>query len=366
MGLELNIDVLLNSINKLSDAEKVAFNEIIFKEYLQTGNLTDYHNIVTGVKCNDPIPFGDKEQSWDFMQNAAGRNSACDPILTTLGAKLSKKTWDTGIYTNAIEFCYKDIDCKFKDYLGSDKCSNADPEGTLYLDFLLDLVGEALQNSHWTKTYFGAKTSSNTALNANDGFFVQYLAISALNTDQRISIDANQGNTYEQQKLTDPDIGFNTFNSIYERVEDMYSLREKSGLYIKSTRSLATNYLRWLRKNKQVDCCERDPLSNIYQLEKLNIYGLPIKVVDEWDQIIHATDDEGNPVFDELNNGTRYTNPHRAVCTYKENEPIGTCDSEQLSKIDLQYNPYDKKTKVEAEYDVDAKVLRDTDFIIAI
>ncbi|WP_271729977.1 hypothetical protein [Aquimarina algiphila] len=298
------------------------------------------------------------------MHNAARRASACDSITTEVGVTLSKKTWNTAVYTNAIEFCYKDIDCKLKDFMNSERCSDPDPNGTLYLDFLVDLVGQNIRNSHWTKTYFSGITSTHPALNGHDGLFVQYVAISNSRPEQRITIDENAGATYADQKLGYT-TGYDTYNAIHEAMEDSETLREKGDTPIKSTRELATNYLRWLRKEKQVNCCERDPQTNVYTLEGLNIYGRPIKVVNEWDKIIKAVDGEGNPIFPELNNGTRYTNPHRAVCTYKSNEPIGTCDSGELSNLDIVYNPYDKKTKVESEYDFDVKVLRDTDFILA-
>lgn len=366
----LNVDpqVLLDAISNISDAERMAFNRVVWEEYIVSGSITEYHNIVTGVRCGAPIPYGNKKQGYGFMQNAASLASQCDDILTEVGAALSTKQWNPGLYTNTLELCYADIECKMREWFSSEKCNSSDPIGTQYWNFLVSLVGEQLRNSHWAKTYFGATTSTSAALNGHNGVFTQYLGITNTNTDQRIAIAENAGATYVAQKLAD-DTGFETFRDMHERAEDSFSLRSKGMLPIKSTRALATNYLRWLRNNKQVGCCEFDTNSNMFSLDNINIFGRPIKIIDEWDEIIMGTSPDSNgvevPHFAELNDGTKYTSPHRAVITYKENEPIGTCDSGELSEMKIKHDEYTEKTKIKCKYDFDVKVLKETDFILA-
>ncbi len=93
---------------------------------------------------------------------------------------------------------------------------------------------------------------------------------------------------------------------------------------------------------------------------------MPIKIVREWDEIIQGVDINGTPYFSELNNGTKFTAPHRAVLTYKENIPVGTCNSKKLDNVEVLYNPYDRNMSIRSEYEIGANLLLDKDLILAV
>lgn len=365
MAFNTNIQGFIDAVNKLSDADRVAFSELIFREFVEASDITRYHNIVTGAKCNTPIPFANTEQNWDWGKNGASRSSNCDEITADIGATFSTKTWTTATYTNAVELCFKDIDCKIKDYFQSERCNDEDPSGSLYLEFLLELITQALAKSWWTKTYFAATTSSNTALSGHNGIFTQMLAVATSAAHpQRIEITANGQATYALQNTLAATVGLDTYRSMVEAAEFNTQLQNRDDLEIRSTRVLALNYLKWLRDQKQVTCCERDPLTGTYTLDNLSMFGTPIRVVDEWDKIIRDTR-SGTPVFSDLNTGTAWVNPHRAILSYVGNEPIGTCQEDELGELDFRLDMYNKNFKVSTEYDFDAKVLQDEDFILA-
>lgn len=366
MAFTPDIQVLIDAVDKLSDAQRVAFSEVIFTDLKQGSSITKYHNIQAGITPNSPIPYGNRGESWDFMKDASGLASACDPLPCNVEATFSAKKWNPNPYYCTLEYCVPDLDYKMKDFFNSERWLDSTDEGTFYNAFLRDLIEQKITNSHWTKTYFGNKGSANNALTGVDGLFIQYAAVTgAGDGPQRVVITENSGANYAAQSLG-ADTGLRTFEAMVQKMEDSRELRDKTGMKIKTTRALALNYLRWLRENKQVSCCERDPLTGTYNLNSLTMFGTPIEVVDEWDMIITAKDDiTSAPVFAELNDGTRYVNPHRAVITYKENEPIGTGDASRLTDLDFAHDSYNKKVKFDARYTFDVKLIRDEHFILA-
>ena len=352
-----NVQTFVDAIKTFSDAEKVAFSELIFTDMTQGSEISKYHEIRTGIYKDAPIPFMDRGEDWEYMKSMAGATSLCDDQPCDTNITTSVKSWDPAIYKCTNEYCFQDLDYKIKDYFNSERWLDEFDEGTFYARFMADLVSQRIKNSHWTKTYFAAKSSANTALNGHDGLFVQYAAAAQVaNTEQRVVIAKNAGATYATQKLDATD-GFDTFNSMYELFEDSRKMRTRRDGVIKTTRALAYNYLRWLRDQKQVTCCERDPLTGIYSIDNLSIFGMKIEVVDEWDYIIDSVAD--------FNNGAAHVNPHRAVVSFRDNEPIGTGDGNRLSSFDVKYDDYSEKTKLVAKYSFDVKQLEDDKVILA-
>lgn len=364
MAFTPDVQVLIDSVDKLSDAQKLAFNEVIFTESTQGSSITRYHNIIAGVTPNTPIPFGDRGEDWDYMKDASGLASNCDDVPCDVGIELSTKKWNPNLFKCTSEYCVQDLDYKMKDFFNSERWLDGSDEGTFYAAFLRDLITQRIVNSHWTKAYFTATTATSTALTGIDGLFVQYAALAPVGSSQRIEIPANAGADYASQAALPATAGYDTFNAMYEAFEASRTLRSRRDCVIKTTRALAYNYVKQLRADNQLNCCERDTTTAIYSIDNLNIYGMKIEVVDEWDYIIQA-EKAGVPVFPELNNGTAYTAPHRAVLTYKDNEPIGTGDAARLNDLTVKYDDYSEKTKTVAKYTFDVKVLRDTDFILA-
>lgn len=356
MAFTPNVQIVIDSISKLSDADRLDINKVIFTELQQGSSITRYHAINAGVTSATPIPFGDRGENWEFMKDASGLASNCDDLPCDTGIVLSAKTWNPAYYKCTLEYCVKDLDYKMKDYFNSERWLDGSDEGTFYSSFLRDLIEQQIINSHWTKTYFAANSSANVALSGHDGLFVQYAAVAPAAGAQRIIIAENANATYDAQKLG-ATTGFDTFSAMVELYEDSRELRTRTDVKIKTTRALALNYLRWLRNEKTVICCEKDPQSATYNLASLSMFGMPIEIVDEWDMIINSIAD--------FNDGTRNVDPHRAVLTYSANEPIGTGDAGKLSKLDLKYFDYEEKTKFVAEYTFDVKLLRDEHFILA-
>lgn len=355
MAFTPNVSVFIDGIVKLSDAERVAFSEIIFTELYETSEISQYHNIISGVRGNTPIPIMDRTVDWEYMKDASGLTSNCDDLPCDVGVVNSLLTWNPAFYKCSLEFCSKDLSVIMLDYFNSAKLKEGFDENTFYVSFMKELIGRNLKNSLWTKTYFAATTATSNALTGHNGLFVQYDAATT-GTARRVAIAKNGGASYAAQKLTNQE-GFDIVNSVNEAVEGDLELGPRNDVEIRVTRSIASAYLGWLRAEKQVSCCERDPLTGIYTLENLGIFGRPIKVVKEWDAIINSIGD--------FNTGTAHVNPHRAVATYKASSPIGTADATQLERLDLKYDSYNDKAKFVSEYTFDTKLVRDNHVVLA-
>ncbi len=357
MAITNNPQNLLDSISKLSDAEKVAMNQILYKKYVEASDITTVHPIQSGVTCNTPIPFADKGNNWEYMQSTASLTSQCDDIDDTVAITYSTKLWNPVPYKATPEVCFKDVDCKIKDYFQSEGCSAADATGTQWAEALVSVIGENIARSHWLKAWFGDTSASNTAFNAADGLFVQMLAVATpANTAQRYQISENSEATAAAQLALADDAALDVFQWMFDSIPDHMFGRED--LVIMASRTLVKNYMKYLQVNKQVECCERDTMSSIYRLDNLNIYGIPVMMRPEFDEIILNVSD--------FTDGTVYDNPHRAVLTYAENIPLATCSADELDTFDVRYNSYTDKMKFVTEYTLDAKVLRDEDFLIAV
>jgi len=356
MAITTDVSPILSAISKLSDAEKVTMNQLIYKKYVEASSITEIHPIIGGVQCNTPIAKADRGNNWEYMQSTAGLASQCEDTDDTISITYSTKLWNPVPYAASPEICFLNIDCAIKDYFKSEGCSMADATGTQYADAILSVIGENIARSHWIKTWFADTSATNTSFNGHDGLFVQMLAVATVvNTAQRREITENAEATKAAQLALGATAALDTFQWMFDNQPD--HLFGNPDLMILASRTLCKNYLKWLQVNKQVDCCERDPLTGVYNINNLSIYGIKIVMVKEWDEIIlHVAD------FDD---GTVYDAPHRAVLTYGANIPIGTCSTDELDAFDVKYNDYTQKTKFVTRYTFDAKVIEDADFLLA-
>lgn len=347
MDFTPNVQVFLTEVSKLSDAQKLAYSEAIFRELTQASDIANMHDIITGVQANDPIPIMNRGEDWEYMKDASGLGSQCDDLPCDVSIETSVVKWNPVPYACTMEFCAKDLNLLMLDYFNSVRLLDDFDEGVFYINFLKQLIAQRLKNSLWTKAYFAATTATSTALTGHNGLFVQYDAATA-GTARRITIAKNGATAYANQKLTNQE-GFDIIVAMNEAVEDDRELTFKEGIEIRVTESIARAYVRWLRENKQVNCCERDPQTGIYSIDNLSIYSRPIKVVREWDMIINS--------IAEFDTGTAKVNPHRAVATYKGSSPLGTPDSSKLEELQLKYDNYNDKAKFVSRYKVDSKLI---------
>ena len=223
MAYTINVQTYIDAIDKLSNADQLKLQEIIWADSFNGKEFKKYHsNIKTGVRQGDAIPLGKKGNGYTFMNDTAGRASQCDEVECTIDTPLSVKKWEMARYDCKVEFCGKDINQVVADYFNSDLCTAEEMSESVFIDWLSDLIAGRVQDSLWVKTYFGEKASTATYLKGNDGLFVQALAIATpTNTLQRIEIPENALATYALQKNLDPQRGYEVFSGLVEKFEEI-------------------------------------------------------------------------------------------------------------------------------------------------
>jgi hypothetical protein len=139
-------------------------------------------------------------------------------------------------------------------------------------------------------------------------------------------------------------------------------MTSKAGLRIETTRALATNYLHYLQNTREINCCYNmnhdGTTSSGYSFDNLNYMGIPIIIINEWDEIIQ------NFLFE--TGDVAYDKPHRAVLTYDANRVVGTCDLNALNDFKVVYDPIKEFLHIRVKSSLDAQVPIDSDFILAI
>jgi len=370
MAVNIDLQPIFDEIDSQNSALSLEFSKLIYEKYISARSIREMHNIQVGIKCGSKIPFADRGSNYDYMQHKEDLTSNCDFNECDVTTTFSVKAWETKEYNCRVSLCRKDLECDFNNWWDANDCGDADNVGGNFIKFLVDWIGTALIESHWTKVWFAESSLPTTSkLYGADGLFVRMEAIAPpSNVEQRIEIPENAALTYAAQNALDPQRGFEVFNGLYNLAMESFELSGRSDIYIDTTKKLALNYLQYLRTNNQVDCCERDTTTNNYALDSLKIFGLPIRVVNEWDSIIRGTKSKSDPtpIFAELNDGTRWTNPHRAVLTYKDNIPVGVCQDGKLENVDILYNPFERRINIDSEYEIGANILLDNEFALAI
>ncbi len=372
MVLGIDITPILQEINSHSTAFSLEFSKLVYEEVMKSRSIKEMHDIHEGIENGELIPFAKKGKGYKYMKSKEGLDSQCGYNECDFNSTFSTKKWETHKYNCEPKLCIKDLEQDFAKWWGLN-CKDLDPENesdvkNAFIDFLVSLNADYLTDSLWTKVWFSALSYGKASdLYGADGLFTQMLAIAPeTNKKQRVTIAENGNATFDEQLALDPQRAFEVYSAMYDKALKNKGIRGVKNAVIYTTEDLAINYLQYLRDNNQVNCCfKSDVTKGEYSLDSLNIFGMPIEIVPEWDEIIQGEED-GIPYFSELNDGTKWTNPHRAVLTYRENIPVGTCNSEKFDKVRVLFDVITELTHLRSEYSVGSKVLRDSHFIIAI
>lgn len=360
-NVNFDIQPLLDEINDGKSAVSLSFRNLVYKKYLEARSVSDFNTLRTGITCGDKIGFIDLGNSYSFMKSAEGLASGCDYNECDVEVTTSVKKWETHQYNCESKFCKNDIECAFKDWFGLN-CEVGDDTSDAFISFLVDWYAAQLQRSHWRNVWFSDSSLAPTSsLFGGDGQWIQTVA-AATNSGNVVAIPENANTTYATQMALAPQRGFEVYSALQRAATKNRQLRgRRNELVIYTTEDLALNYLDYLRDNNQVNCCfKSDVTQNVYDLQNLNIYGMPIRIVHEWDDIIQGGE------FAELDNGTAYVQPHRALLTYKDNIPFGTCDAEMLDEVKLVYDMVSENLHLRSKYDIATSVIFEEEVLVAI
>lgn len=337
------IDISALSLNT-EEAKEIA-SLIIEKELVQ-GELSEIHDIETGVLYDMQIPFAGR------LADGLKASTGCTPNVGT-GVVMTEKKWSPKVYDVRYTHCAADLNTLFKLFQKAQRMNpdfydriNSQEMGVIY-----SLIAQMLKENLPVKVWFSDTTAdlasgsgvftAGTDLdryNVIDGLFKQIFGDSAI---PRVTIAKNAGASYAAQTLA-ADEAYGVFEDMVNAADSR--LLEDGTAKILATRSMIDNYRDTLR-NKTLNAGFMEVTEN--GKRALFFDGLQVVPMYEWDRTIKADQDSGTALF----------RPHRAVLTTPSNIPVATLSTDDLSTLDSFYDRTLKSNIIDVAFSLDAKHL---------
>lgn len=326
-------------------------SQVIFDRVYNESDLTDYHDIETGVDTDTQIVFAKRMA---LLGKQAGNN--CEPSEAE-GFTFTQKMWTPVTEDFRLKHCQAEMPALARVFRKAQRMNPDfyDAVDSKEFGIVIAAVEASLVENIHRKVWFndtGAELSGvfteDTDLdyfNSFDGLFKQIMVSANSDDDDKVMlvpIDKNPAASYALQSNLGPDYAIGIFEKMLLAADER--LLAADDAYILATRSLAENYRATLR-NKNLGAGFLEVVEE--GRPKLYFDGIEIKVRYDWDRYIKTYQDSG----------TKWNLPHRAVFTTKSNIPIGTLNEQDLAKLDVFYDRTAKMNIIDAAYTLDAKLL---------
>lgn len=343
----------------LEEAELKSSAEAVFESAFAKPQLDKLNTIVNGIVAKQKIAILGR------FQGLLGAGSGeCNPDASSTTIKASQKSWDPATVSDRLVYCWTDLKETFFVWGLKKGIQKADLTGTEFLVFVEELLSDALIETYLRIAYFNdtdaAATDDSPAgnitsgtnlafFNKIDGIFKQIFAIVAADANRLTSglTSRNGQASFAAQAFTDTDTTNKVVTKTLQNMKfgaDM-RLRGKANLVYIATQSVVDQYERELIASEANFTIDR--LENGFTVLKNG--GIEVIGFDFWDRIIRAY----------FSNGTKYYLPHRIILSTPENLQIGTEEASALSEYDVHYDKTLKKTIVDFQFNLDAKVVED-------
>lgn len=333
----------------LNPREVETLSAVIFKRLFQDGDLSEFHEIETGIDMKKQIVFA------GGLGLLGKASVGCTPNEAE-GISFTEKFWNPATEDFRLVHCQADMDKLLKIFRKAKKMNPDfyDAIGSEEFGVIIAAVEQALKENIHRKAWFndtqaalvanGGVFKAGTDLgywNSFDGLFKQIFIEVPANAPNRVAIAANANADYATQVLAE-DEAYKTFEKMFPAADSR--LLDSEDVFILATRTMVENYRATLR-NKSLGAGFLERTEN----GKQEVYFDGIKVIqrNDWDRYIKTYQD----------NGTKWNLPHRAVMTVKANIPLGTLSTEDLTKLDAFYDRKDKTNIIDAVYTIESKHL---------
>lgn len=328
----------------LNNEEAQEVSELIVEKVFVQGELTDVHEILTGIQHGKQIVFVDN------LGVGGEALTGCTPAEQD-ALTFSEKFWTPALIAGRFTHCANDMPQLLKLFRKAQKVEPDfyDKEGSQEMQVLLAKIIEALKVSISAKAWLSdtaaaVQPAGNfTIAGFNGGLWNQFdglwKQIFADGNVPRHTIAENAGGTYAAQALTAGQ-SVTVFQDMYEKADAR--LLGDADARILVTRSLWDNFLTAIEtKQAQGGIVER--LENGAQA--LSYRGIPMVLMNEWDRTIKLYQDDL----------TVHYRPHRALMTTPSNIPIGTLSESDMQELSSHYDKTLKSNIVDYGYFMDAK-----------
>lgn len=345
-----DLSTLTLTPEEASDVKKAVFEKV----FTLATKISEYHAIVPNVNYDQHIPIvgnlGIAGRKWDNCKPTANPNK--------LG--ITRKTWQPRAIGDRFEHCINDVNALFSLFKKSQRDFSK-----FYSELNNDELGiiEAKVSDEMAKmldrlVWFGDTTASNVTaggsitdgtgvqyFNAIDGLWKQIIADVPSTSDHYVKIDANDGTTTANQKITGDNFAYELFSTMWTKADARLKGAIASGekAYLHVSGDIAENYMNFKEKNSlnfTLTVLENGNPSAKYK----NIDVVPRY---DWDANISAYQ----------NNGTKLNLPNRAILTTSGNIPLGTTKLNTLNKLESFYSKYEQVNVVDFILKFDVKFL---------
>lgn len=347
---------MLDLENLTMNAEEATeVSKAIFIAAIIGGDLSEYHEIETGIHHKTQIPFIGN------LGLVGKKITGCDRNENPSQIPLTEKFWDPELIGDRLAHCATDVNSLLKLFK---KASKINPDfydriNSEEFGVIIAKVEQAIKKMNNRLVWFGDKQAENVTdggvitdgvdvdfFNIINGLFKQIFAEIPTTAKNYVEISENDGANYVAQKL-EADTALNTFRAMHNAIDARFfeAIEDGAQPQFLVTRELQQNYWDTLEK-KSLNFSLAETTDGV---TKMSYRGIPIKVRHDWDSNIRAYQD----------NGTKLNLPHRAILTAKENIPLGTVSEEDLGNIESWYEKKDKKNYIDFDLKLDAKHLLD-------
>lgn len=324
--------------------------DYIFRPALEVGKLEDYMKVVTGLKVRQQVIFVSP------LGKLTVKDAGCGLGEDTTTVTRNEKFWNPIPVKAWFSQCAADVQGTLEESQLKSGNERTDLTNTAIEKRLLDLLEPAtyrdLVRMIWLSksTITAVELTDPTQLkyyNQIDGLWPKLFAGVASGKVNRATIAKNAATTTAAQKLTAAealqalDDVYAAQNIVLEQLPD-----DEKVLFV--SRSVFRAYRTYLTRN---DKLESSFLSLQEGQENLMYMGIPLVIVDVWDQYImsdFAITTGGN---------TAYTMPNRIVLTIKDNLQVALdTEATDPAVMEVWYERYQEKWHSRLKYKLDTQI----------
>lgn len=337
----------------LNAKEEEEISKAIFELVVEEGELSESHEIETGVTMKTQIAFIGNPGLIGKKQ------TDCDREIDDFVIPLTEKFWEPELIGGRIKHCATDVNALFKLFK---KAAKVNPDfydriGSEELGLVIAKIEQSLKLMANRLVWFGDKAALNVAgggvitdgvdvdyFNVIDGLFKQIFTEVPTTASNYVEISENAGATYAEQALAD-DKALSIFRDMHNALDARFFQALEGGAQTKLfvTRELMQNYWNTL-ENTSLNFSIQETQDGV---SKMSYRGIPIEVRYDWDNNIKSYQD----------NGTTWNLPNRAIITLKENIPVATLSEADLTAVTSFYHQKDKANYMDFDLSLDAKHL---------
>lgn len=321
----------------------------IIEPAFYTPELTEFHTIMQDIVAKQQIAFLGR------LSKVTQADAGCGTGMLSKEIAITEKYWDPTAVKIWLSQCASDLEQTFYVWGLSKGIAKYDLTKGDFIDFAMEVMTSAVKEDALRLAWFGDKaadTIANGSFLGNagdvpfyspiDGFWKQIFDAVTATTMKKIAVSVNANATYATQALGATD-AYDTFRKMLEGADSR--LKSEPNKMFLCTTSMFDNWLTY-KETKNID------LSFVRQEKgfKTDIYrGVPIIAVDAWDRAIDS----------DMNNGTKWILPHRAVLTTKENLMVGLDAASAVTDFKVFLDDVTEITHMKGGYKLDVKVMHD-------